>query len=815
MKKAPIIFLWIISSLPFIATAQDTPVDAYQTETEGYFTALTPVHQGVVCSDNYGSTLYWLYEGQKVELYSAPGCGRYFSVSADGRTIAFKHVKNNGMQQNVFLKLPEKFSPAQQQFQMERLPEARLCGQVSFARNGDFAYTVDKQLLVYRNGGSQQAFTLPAYANYTALSPDGQWLAFNNSDDKLFVIHLESGDLQQFTPQRGAYAYPVWSPDSRKVAYLGTNEQLYVWNRHTNTTALIGTGGKPSWFSDSETLVFQQTSTSELQLTGSDLYLAGANGQWRQQLTATPAIYEMNPVVTTGNRLLYHTYNRREIQEIALNTGSAKILNQKLIYTQKQGLDIAFFPTFYENRKAINAITYIEDVPYVHQVFDTPTWHDGYGSCAPSTAIMAIAYYNIVPPWPTEVDNPPQPVHVNDYGSYVADKYHFHEFFYDLYSPSRNAWGGYGFMWNNGSPNTNSRMMHYILQHGLESNHEFYTSFEYTTDEVDLGYPHPVCSWITSAGHLTLAIGYVHNQHTVIFNDPYGDKNTPNYPSYDGEDAYYDWPGYNNGYQNLDPDGTHGTIAWTVRARASEIAYNDTIIDDLQFGHGFYMYNEPPSHMQWFRDRDEGHNGHFWWTKTMAESNDVCWIKWIPTIPETATYKVYAHIPGDYADAQLAKYRISHANGTTNVLVNQNNYNNQWVLLGDYLFNEGENGFVYLGDSTGIGNEYLAFDAIHFTRSEIETGIENFTPQVTDFKVYPNPADDDFSLAFSLPEPTEVRIDLLDIYGRQQHTLHNGLKTRGEQQLHFNLHQLQLAPGMYILRIQTGDMVYSKKLIVE
>jgi hypothetical protein len=58
---------------------------------------------------------------------------------------------------------------------------------------------------------------------------------------------------------------------------------------------------------------------------------------------------------------------------------------------------------------------------------------------------------------------------------------------------------------------------------------------------------------LTTAGHYITTVGYFDNdaQRTAIFNDPYGNKNTPGYPSYDGAGACYDWPGYSNGYQNL------------------------------------------------------------------------------------------------------------------------------------------------------------------------------------------------------------------------------------------------------------------------
>src|SRR5208337_4436346 len=79
---------------------------------------------------------------------------------------------------------------------------------------------------------------------------------------------------------------------------------------------------------------------------------------------------------------------------------------------------------------------------------------------------------------------------------------------------------------------------------------------------------------LTSAGHYITCIGYVQNQYTLIFNDPYGNKNV-SYPSANGAGAYYDWPGYNNGYQNLNGADRYVYARGTVAANTNWGSYWD------------------------------------------------------------------------------------------------------------------------------------------------------------------------------------------------------------------------------------------------
>jgi len=55
-------------------------------------------------------------------------------------------------------------------------------------------------------------------------------------------------------------------------------------------------------------------------------------------------------------------------------------------------LQSAMEPDNISNKKSKSVIMVQGDVPYVHQVYDTPDWHNGNWSCAPTTAIMTIAY---------------------------------------------------------------------------------------------------------------------------------------------------------------------------------------------------------------------------------------------------------------------------------------------------------------------------------------------------------------------------------------------------------------------------------------
>ncbi|MBN1208713.1 MAG: hypothetical protein JXB05_27880 [Myxococcaceae bacterium] len=93
--------------------------------------------------------------------------------------------------------------------------------------------------------------------------------------------------------------------------------------------------------------------------------------------------------------------------------------------------------------------------------------------------------------------------------------------------------------------------------------------------------------------------------------------------------------------------------------------------------------------------------------------------RWTPALLGAGYYTVYAYIPSNYATSQTAKYRIYH-NGTNNyATVNQNNYYNAWVSLGQHYFSSNGTEYVELSDATGEAASLyrmVGFDAIKFVK---------------------------------------------------------------------------------------------------
>jgi hypothetical protein len=78
-------------------------------------------------------------------------------------------------------------------------------------------------------------------------------------------------------------------------------------------------------------------------------------------------------------------------------------------------------------------------VPYVHQLWDTPTDFNGHWACGAACAAMVLAYYRLLAPRAIEL---PLPVpHVNDFGWYVARVFTHEGRTFDALSETRTGTG--------------------------------------------------------------------------------------------------------------------------------------------------------------------------------------------------------------------------------------------------------------------------------------------------------------------------------------------------------------------------------------
>ncbi|MCF6366823.1 MAG: T9SS type A sorting domain-containing protein [Bacteroidales bacterium] len=725
--------------------AQKTQTQTYQAENSGYFINPIKTPYGIVFTDNYASKVLLLNNGKIETLVESPGCGRYFSVSSDFSKIGYKKITKQGKQMPAFFDLKNKKN-------IELLTNpVNLCSQVSFSDdNNSFAFSINNEFCI-KTGNAIAKYGTDSYSNLSAVSPDKKYAVYDVEQNYFKLLDLNSLKQIIIPNDNKGVIYPKWSPDSKKILFQNKNMELLVYELKTKKLYKLGKGGAGNWDAKSENIIFQKTDADATNfiLKSSDIYIADYKGLNTRQITNTPDVYEMTPSFDLQNGILFQTYDKRQIIRAKLNISKSKIISTTVLLDNPQNLK----PKFYDlgGLKSTKAITHLtKPVPYIHQKYDAPTGRNGGSACAPTTTNMALAYYNRLPKWPVAAESYPSVTgtpHYSDYSGYVLDRYKYNEFSFDAYSSSKNAYGGYAYMWVSPytSPGGGDGMRNYQNLHNLVSGSYVWlgnATFAKTQAEIDAEYPHPICSWITASGHLTLVVGYVNGQHTLIFNDPWGDKNTPGYPSYDGVDAYYDWPGYNNGFQNLDADGSHGTVAWTLTARSSEQTYDNLTIQNTYYNHGFYINNSQNGATQrYYRHvkNAAGSNGHIWWTGGEGgASSDICWVSWTPDLPNSASYKVEVYIPATFTDSYSAAavtssayYKIFYDGGNTSVTVNQLANQGAWVDIGTYQFSQGKNGYVRLGDAVAYADngKKVLFDAVRFTQvaGSLELASTNIT----------------------------------------------------------------------------------------
>jgi len=131
-------------------------------------------------------------------------------------------------------------------------------------------------------------------------------------------------------------------------------------------------------------------------------------------------------------------------------------------------------------------------------------------------------------------------------------------------------------------------------------------------------------------------------------------------------------------------------------------------------------------------------------------------------------------------------------------------------------------------EAYNIGYDYNYFDgghefdleswmmAIHWIDSIINleyqtVGVEIIDQPINYISVYPNPASDELTINYQLKKSAVVNIYLIDLQGKQHMVLHKEANAMGIQTESMNISHLP--PGVYFLRLQSGNDVVTKKVV--
>ncbi len=719
---------------------------------------------GIVFTNEKKDAIFIMENNSIKNKISGLGVGYYFNVSAKQNKIGYKIITENGLQIPCYYDLSNNKS-------VNLSSPVQSSGQVFINSNGTVTYTTGTLLNVIKNNIPNK-YELGYYANLTPISNNDLYIAYNDNNDQIWLLNLESGNKLQVTTDIKGHFNPKFSSDSKYLMYQALDGEISIYNIDTKTTNLIGVGFSPEWANTTNNIVFYKTEIENENLTNTDLYVYDMLLNNTQKITNTADRFEIDPAFNSDDtKLVYSSIYDQNIIESINNDCKLSNLNVIKINSDVQESQINY-NFIGENKLSLN-------IPYVHQVYDVPDWHSGYSSCAPSTAAMLIGYYGVVPPWSGTCSYPFS--HVNSYGRYVCERYRYRQVDYQFTAPDNagNAsWGGFGYMWSSGSPYSN--MANYYRYHGIAATQTESAPHSEALTEIQNSLPYTMCVGLTSAGHLILAHGLGNEMHTLVFHDPYGDKNGTDYPAYNGQYAKYDWPGYNNGFENLN------TVYWCIKTKYNlPTPVADTLVDDMEYSTGFYLNNKVPASMlSWSDKRNGGYLEHFWYTTTNSTMyTDKAYATWKPTLTKTGLYEVQVYIPNISA-CKNAIYKVYGKEGLKVVSINQKAYTSQWVSLGKFIFSNDNTGYLRLGDASDSAGTQIVFDAARWVYIDSTTsGVDDSEiSALNSFYVnqnYPNPFNPSTTISYGVPSSGHIRIQMFNELGELVKLIKDGNISKG------------------------------------
>jgi autotransporter-associated beta strand protein len=511
----------------------------------------------LACPEGQGFELVNTGTGERNIVCRTPNTGYFATFSPDKKYVCFKDFQAG---EGRFLQIPALYDIALKRAFPLAAPAAAAGNPVVSSR-GQVAYTLGERLILLNADLSPSRETdLGVVANVLAFSPDGRRLAFSDPDEAISWLDVDTG--KRGGPPAGSLRgfQPRFSPDGRGLLARRSNGDITGWRAGRSRN--FGPAHGAAWL-DNENVALVQKDVENFAVTQTRIEKRRFSGGavsclLTRKADAAVALNASIIALNAPDGVSLADARTGMARKVTLAAPPAVIAVPKV---EPAPATEALTPKGVTTNGTTVKLT---PVPYVNQVYDTDPDFPGGGSCCNATAtIMAIQYFNRLPPHPITCTQ--GGTHTSYYGFYITGKYSYNGKVFDTASSA--AWGtdlegyygGFG-MFLKDDPGTSlgrsQQLELWITRHGLTSDTDDSATFAKAKTEINSNYPIVVLNSLTTAGHYITCIGYISGQYSLIFNDPYGNKNV-SYPGKAGAGAIYDWPGYDNGYQNLNSVGRY------------------------------------------------------------------------------------------------------------------------------------------------------------------------------------------------------------------------------------------------------------------
>lgn len=485
-----------------------------------------------------GLTVVDTNSGAAKQVSDGVNAGQYPSISPDGSTVCFKEFVDTAQGR---LQVPTIYDVASgaKTAMSDAVAQA---GTPAIAADGSIAFTVGNELRLLNPDKSLRAsYDLGSHVNLVSFSPDGGTIAYADAHGIVTAINSGDGSRTQVTNGSKPFWQVRFSPNGDSVLLRAADGSVSVVPvASPESIKHLGKAVDAAWNGASSVALVERVrgENDKVLETVVNSHNLGSGKKKKIASQAGAADVSLNNgsiAISDGSALNYGFVTEDQAATMQLSTASPSESGDTSI------------------QSVVDTGSTIElvGIPYLHQVYDTADWWNGNSSCNAAAALMCINYFDILPPRPITCSTPFS--HTHNHGWYVSELYSWNGRTYNIPSrdPNRRiGYGGFGYITQNNWENTKDHMAEYISYHGPASAVDWSPTLAKAKTEINNDCPAVVLTDLTSAGHYPTLSGYHETQNTLIFTDPYGDKNL-GYTNYNGQRAFYDWPGYNNGYQNL------------------------------------------------------------------------------------------------------------------------------------------------------------------------------------------------------------------------------------------------------------------------